>query len=161
MKSVLAVGLLTLAAAVLCAQDKSGGAGGSSGVSSDKEIMDVEQAWRDADLKHDVNALEHLLRLDFMQVDPDGMVWTKRELPPPPKNAPKTKPALNAFKIKMYGDVAVVTGGETYSGPPVSASRFIRIWVKSDGKWQLSVNQVTRVKPVAKAPAAKPHAAKT
>lgn len=155
MKSVLAVGLLTLAATVLCAQDKSASGGSSPSSSSanggEKDILDVEQTYRDAILKQDMSVMEHLLRLDFMQVDTDGMVWTKRDLPPTPKM--KAKPVLNAFKVKIYGDLAVVTGGETFPGPPATANRFIHIWVKSDGQWQLSINQLTRVKPPAKAPA--------
>jgi hypothetical protein len=153
MKSVLAVGLFTVTAAVLCAQDASGGGGSSSSGNTEKEILEVEQTFRDAAFKYDMQAFEHLLRLDFMLVDADGKLWTKRELPPGPKNPPKAKPILSAFKVRIYDDLAVVTGGETLPGPPEVATRFIHVWVKSEGKWGLSINQITQVKAPAKAPA--------
>jgi len=104
--------------------------------------------------------MEHLLRLDYMAVDPDGMVFTKRDLPPGPKVSGKAKPVLNAFKVRAYGDLAIVTGGETWPGPPAVANRFIHIWSKTDGQWQLAITQITRVKAAPKAPA-KAHAAPT
>jgi len=148
MKSVLTVGLLTLAVAVLSAQNtkKPLVPGPDSGAASDKEILDAEQAFRDATFNGDANAMEHLLRLDFMKVDIDGKVWTKRDLPPAPKNPPKAKPVLNAFKVRTYGDLAIVTGGETWPGPPSATYRFIHIWMKSEGHWELSINQITQVK---------------
>lgn len=156
MKSFLAVGLLTLAATALCAQDTSSGGAGST-AAMDKEILDAEQAWRDATFKSDAAAMEHLLRLDYMRVDSDGTVWTKRDLPPGPKNPPKAKPVLNAFKVRTFGDVAIVTGGETWPDPPAITNRFLHVWLKTDGKWEMSIEQITRVKGTAKVPA-KSHA---
>jgi len=154
MKSVLTVGLLTLAAAVLSAQDakKPVAPPADSAAASEKEILDVEQAFRDATYSSDANTMEHLLRLDYMKVDTDGMVFTKRDLPPGPKTPPKAKPVLNAFKVRVYGDLAVVTGGETWPGPPSATYRFIHIWTKTDGHWEMSINQMTKVKGTAKPP---------
>ena len=48
-------------------------------------------------------------------------------------------PRLEDTQVRLFGDVAVVTGIAVYqgtSGGPGSRTRFSEVWVKRAGRWQ-------------------------
>jgi ketosteroid isomerase-like protein len=59
---------------------------------------------------------------------------------------------LDDLKVRLYGDLAVVTGRNTSKGTlhgsaAQGQSRFTDVFVKRDGRWQCLASQVT---PIAK-----------
>jgi ketosteroid isomerase-like protein len=118
----------------------------------EREVLKAEQAWLDASKSFDEGAFQRLLREDYVGVDSDGRVQNKVDLikaaegiasggkrPNPPKRT------INAIRVRLYTDVAVVTGGIAEGPAKGSLTRFAHIWVKSSDVWQLSTSQVTRV----------------
>ncbi len=118
----------------------------------EKEILKAEQAWLDATKSFDENVFQRLLREDFVGVDSDGRLQNKvdlikatEEIASGSKRTNTPKRSLNAIRVRLYGDVAVVTGGMAEGRTKGSLIRFAHVWVKSSDEWQLSTSQVTRV----------------
>jgi hypothetical protein len=121
-------------------------------VLEEKDVLKAEQAWLDASKSFDEDRFQRLLREDYIGVDLEGRVQNKVDLikaaeefasTEKPKNT--LKRSLNAIRIRLYADVAVVTGGMAEGAAKGSLIRFAHVWVKSGDQWQLSTSQVTRV----------------
>jgi ketosteroid isomerase-like protein len=58
---------------------------------------------------------------------------------------------VDDLAVRIYGDTAVVTGrsspkGRTAKGEPIRGQyRFLRVWVKRGGSWQVVAFQGTRI----------------
>lgn len=141
-----------------------------------RAILEKEQTWLKANWAYDANALPNLLRMDYIDVDENGKTRNGAQLLRLWEEAPeakkvatsKLKPNINAIGIKLFGDVALVTGGITFLGAKPDAAgiypaiRFIRVWVKVKGQWQLATSQTTRTVPDHSAvPAKRPPAKKS
>ncbi len=118
-------------------------------------ILKAETAWREAEFKHDVDAVQHLISTDYVGIDEKGHIWTSRELIAAFDAGPKptgAKPQANALRMRFYGsgDVVIVTGAETTPGPKGYSARFTHFWVKSNDVWQLTGAQKTRITDVPK-----------
>jgi ketosteroid isomerase-like protein len=76
---------------------------------------------------------------------------------PAPGDAPRPgRTKYDAFevddlRVRVYGDTAVVTGRSTPRGRDARGQemhgryRFLRVWVKRDGRWQVVAFQGTRI----------------
>jgi len=158
MKSVMIAGILALGATGIFAAD-------SDDLRTDekKAVLDAEQTYIDAALKHDTDTLAKLLRDDYIDVDTAGRARTGREVadiweknPSKIKEVdPKNRPTPTAIRVRLSGDVAIVTGGSTEPGPKGITTRFVRIWVKVNGQWKLTTNQLTKVEPLKPGPPVK------
>ncbi|MDQ3010967.1 MAG: nuclear transport factor 2 family protein [Acidobacteriota bacterium] len=51
--------------------------------------------------------------------------------------------SYDEVKVRVYGDTAVITGRVTTEEKV--QSRFTRVWVKQQGRWQLVSAQSTRI----------------
>ncbi len=149
MKPAIIVVSLTLMSNQAFAQ-----AAGEQTILLEKEVLKAEQGWLNASKSLDVDIFQRVLREDYVGVDLDGSVHTKVDLikaaeaiasGAPRTNAPKR--SLNAIRVRLYADVAVVTGGMTEERAKGFSVRFVDVWVKSSDAWQLSTSQVTRVAP--------------
>jgi ketosteroid isomerase-like protein len=121
-------------------------------VLQEMEVLKAEQAWLDASKSYDEDGFQRLLREDYIGVDTDGRVQNKVDLIKAAEaiasgsqrtNTPKR--SLNAIRVRLYSDVAVVTGGLVDVRAKGSSIRFAHVWVKSSDQWQLSTSQATRV----------------
>jgi len=128
-------------------------------VSQEGAILAAEHAWLDAVKKSDVNALQGLLRDDYINLDVSGRVQTKvevlketDEIASNPKKSESQALSLYAVRVRIYGDVAVLTGGAGVGGPKGSPIRFSHVWVKTKDQWLLSTSQTTRVAPLPNVP---------
>lgn len=58
------------------------------------------------------------------------------------------------IKIRLYGDAAVVTGLSTFTGahkgqpPQTHKERYTQVWVKRNGRWEMTLQQRTSIEPV-------------
>jgi len=147
MKAFLIVAVLSLFPPAVLAQ-----APEEKLVLEEKEILKAEQAWLDASKSFDEDSFQRVLREDYIGVDIDGRVQNKvdllkaaEEIASGHKKASPQKRSLNAIRVRVYTDVAVVAGGMIEGGPKGFAVRFSHVWVKANDQWQLSTSQVTRV----------------
>jgi ketosteroid isomerase-like protein len=122
---------------------------------AEHEVLKVENDWNQALVKRDTASLPQFYADEYLYTDPDGLVWDKaKDL----ANLTSGSAArLSAYKlddtrVRMYGDVAVVTGRNTIKGvfervfSDVSgAYRFTDVFVKRNGRWQCIASQASRI----------------
>lgn len=119
----------------------------------DNAVLDTEQAFFDALLTSDTNALDRLLADDFTIID----VMTGSEIPKPVFVDALTSGLVKfksidrlEAKVRFYGSAAIVTGRTQMSGlfqdqPFVAASRYTHVFFKDDGRWKLAAAQGTPI----------------
>lgn len=103
----------------------------------EKRIRQFAQVWA----KSDVVALGRLLASDYLHIDIEGKVQNRDEwLAYAPSPRPVTRVEFEDAKIRLYGDVAVITGqnaisvsgknaitGEQIEGESVGTIRFTQV----------------------------------
>ena len=125
-------------------------------VAQEKAILAAEHVWLDAVKNSDSNSFQTLLRDDFINLDINGRIQNKVELMKTtdevasnPKKGESQAWSITGVRVRLYGDVAVLTGAATIGGPKGFGIRFTHIWVKSKDQWLLSTSQATRMAPLA------------
>jgi len=120
--------------------------------STEKELIGVENAWKQAVVKRDGAALQRLYADEYMSVDQEGMTWNKKqdiEIDTAGVSRLSTY-KLEDLNVRVYGDVAVVTGRNTATGKVLDSSakartRFTDVFIKRDGRWQCVHSQTTPI----------------
>jgi hypothetical protein len=109
----------------------------------ESKLLALENAWNQAQLRHDAKALDTLVSDTFVYTDYDGTVMNKAQfladLKDPTYNA--TLSTNDGVKVFSYQDMAVVIGRYhtkgTYKHKPFEHyGRFTDTWVYQDTKWQ-------------------------
>lgn len=117
------------------------------------KILALENAWNQAQLHHDANALGQLLPSTFVYTDYDGTVQNKAEFLKDLKD-PQYQATLvtnEDVKIYSYSSAAVVTGTYhtkgKYKGKPFEHwGRFTDMWVFEAGLWQCVASHTNLIK---------------
>jgi len=117
------------------------------------KILALENAWNQAQLHHDANALSQLLPATFVYTDYDGTVEDKAQFLKDLKD-PKYQASLvtnENVKIVPYNNAAVVTGtyhtkGKYKDKPFEHWGRFTDMWVFQDGTWQCVASHTNLIK---------------
>jgi hypothetical protein len=111
--------------------------------SVEKELIKLENEANDAWVKHDAQAYGRLLADDYIGTDWDGTTATKAQELENCKSVKNTYTFLKAddFKVRIYGDAAVVTCRNTeklqVEGKEITEQRRLTdTWVKLAGRWQ-------------------------
>jgi ketosteroid isomerase-like protein len=113
-------------------------------VGSSAAVVASERAWSEAFLRHDLRAISQLLADDFVGIDGRGVVSDKaaelEEAKPPPPGT--TNPILvgeqlSDIRVRMYGDIAVLTAINTahFSDSTIRYRR-TTVWLRRGGRWQ-------------------------
>jgi ketosteroid isomerase-like protein len=136
------ISLLTLLAA--CGgQQQPREAAPSAGPANERaqiELAQVEVAWGRALEAHDTAFFRETLADDFIATG-GPTVLTKAEFLADLGSA-KQKPLpyrLEDTRVRIYGDVGIVTGLITFenpTGPAGPPSRYTEVWVRRNGRWQ-------------------------
>ena len=87
-----------------------------------------------------------------MSVDQEGMAWNKKqdiEIDTAGVSRLSTY-KLEEINVRIYGDVAVVTGRNSATGkvldrPAKAQTRFTDVFIKRDGRWQCVHSQTTPI----------------
>lgn len=118
----------------------------------EQEIIKLENEGADIFVKRDVARFEKMLADDVFMTDVDGKVYDRAGIIAQFKNDPNQwESATNSeYKVRIYGDVAVVTFLTTASGkvngqPAKGQARSTDVLVKQNGQWKLAVTQGTIV----------------
>jgi hypothetical protein len=144
---VLGVAVLVFAGAAQAqtqAQPKSG--------SVEQELIKLENEANDAWIKRDVEAYTRLLADDYMSTESDGSVLTKAQDLALLKSDENTTTSMIAddFRVRVYGDAAVVTFRGTYKNQVkgkegTGQERFTDTWVKRAGRWQCVATHISAI----------------
>jgi len=113
-------------------------------------VRALEASRREALLAGDTVALSRLLAPDFMEISRLGTVRTRvdniRDLASGTLHLTSIK--YDSLNVRIYGDVAVLTGIADNTGtmrgfPFAGKIRYTRIFVRKDGRWQAVLMQQT------------------
>ena len=126
-----------------------------TGASADVEatIKKIEQELTDSLLKSDTSVFEKYLASDYLGIGPDGVTQNKSELLADIKSGTLKLESSNLSDIKVQvadPDMAVVVYRSTdkgmYKGKDVTGEyRWLDVFVKRDGKWQIAIDQGTQI----------------
>ncbi len=139
---VLLIGFTANAQTVTAEQRKSAG-----------EVMATLAVWADAVRDRDTKRLEQIFADDMVITAFDGSIRGKKEeldVLKPNENAKTTSVANEDVGLKIFGEVAVVTGLTKMvfvvaEKPSQMAMRYTAVFVKRDGRWQIVALQTARV----------------
>jgi len=111
--------------------------------SVEQELIKLENDWNDALLKHNWAFLDGIMAEDYTWTDYEGTVITKGQSLASLKSGEDvfTSAVGDEFKVRVYGDAAVVSGRftakEMYKGKDVSGQfRTTDIFIKQAGRWR-------------------------
>jgi hypothetical protein len=117
-----------------------------------EEIKKIEQERNRALLEHNTATLERMTSADYTFINQLGELRTKSEILDGFKSRSYNYDTreISEFKVRVYGDTAVVTGRARQKGVENSKdysgeSRFTRVYIKQDGHWVSVALQVTLI----------------
>jgi len=119
-----------------------------------REILELEDTWRTAVLKSDINALSALLADDYMGITASGMLQTKQEALANirARRIQFTTLILSDRKVRFYGKTALVSSkaevqGTTPEGEISGDFRYTRVYVRDgQGKWKIVSFDTSRIR---------------
>ena len=138
----------TLVVALLCLLASSR-AWAQASSATDQEIIKLEQTVTDAQFKKDRAALERLLADDYLYTHSNGSVLNKAQeiAESMSSDVQWTDSKFADLKVRMFGDVAVLTGRQTIQGTAKGyvpgPRRITDIFVKRSGRWEWAGGQAT------------------
>ena len=154
MKRILFMTVLVAGAAAI-AFSQTGGKKSDQTNNAEQELRELSRQWDEASLGRDTATLARILADDFVYTDARGAVLSKSEYLMSFIKAPDMTQqsfASEDISIRVYGDVAVVTGRSSWKGRSrgkgqfVDAQyRFTDVWVKRNGSWQAVATQGTAI----------------
>lgn len=117
--------------------------------SVEKEIAELEELLRQADLKPNPNFFQTYLD-DQMVLMVDGDICSPKafivDKHQPNKAQKFDRVEVTDMKILEQGDTAIVTGYGNYEGPDGRlAMNFMRIWVKKEDGWKIVAGSMTHL----------------
>lgn len=118
-----------------------------------QEVLAVEYAWTEAHLRGDVETLEAIMAFDYLKIQSDGSLSDKKTTLASyqPDRRAWDVARGDEYNVRIYGDTAVVIGRWTARGnndgqPFDYAARFLSIYVRRDGSWQMVAEQSTEIR---------------
>jgi hypothetical protein len=119
------------------------------------EILKAHEAMEDAFAHHDAAAYERLSLPEFLRIGERGQLLSRTEWIKANVNgntsAARDLPAADDIRIRVYGDVAVMThrhiSRDAKGMTPARPLRMMRAWVRRDGGWKLAATITTIVWP--------------
>ena len=126
-----------------------------TGASTDVEatVKKIEQEMLDGILKSDTSPAEKYLTGDYLGIGPDGVTQNKSEFLSDIKSGALKLESSKYSDMKVQvgdADMAVVVYRSddkgTYRGKDVTGQyRWLDVFVKRDGKWQIAIDQGTQI----------------
>jgi ketosteroid isomerase-like protein len=143
-----------LEAQSLPSQNSESRSAGNAWSNETSRILSLENAWNQAERRHDVRALSLLLADIFENPDSDGSFMSRDQWLAMIKNGGDQYEELgnSGMVVHVYGAVAVVTGMYTEKGKVkgkmvMRSGRFTDTWIKQSGDWKCVASQSTLISP--------------
>jgi ketosteroid isomerase-like protein len=120
---------------------------------AERQVRDAEAARLKAFLDHDVTAMAAVLADEMVHVTSDRRTRNKTQFMDDFVSRPTafSQFVTDDMEVIVAGDVAVARGryhnlvAQRSYGTPLKYARFLRVWVKRNGAWQLLSHQATEV----------------
>jgi ketosteroid isomerase-like protein len=152
---ILAVGIAAVSAG-------SGNSEEDRSTPAEREVRELEARLNRAVVEGDRAFFERVLASDFTHTSHAGKFKTRAEWmaenkfenllgKPQPGKTTYESFEVDDLAVRIYGETAVVTGrstpkGRTAKGEPIRGRyRFLRVWVKRQGQWQVVAFEGTRI----------------
>ena len=118
----------------------------------EQEIINLEQTRVDAVIKGDVAKLEQIFADDLVYTHSNARVESKADFLNSVKTGAIKYESMkhSNVKVSLYGNTAVMRGESDIrvvnNGQPAAFRiRFLNVYVKKDGRWQMAAWQSTRI----------------
>ena len=115
--------------------------------STEQAVQQQDQERIRAQINADTVALRRVYADDFLGIGPTGVVRNKAEVIADFTTHALTYQSITTaeVRVRVYGNTAVETGRSTMVGQDKGKdvpreNRFTRVWVMTDGRWQLVAN---------------------
>jgi len=119
---------------------------------SERELIDLETRWGDAVVKNDADEINRFVDGGWVVIDPEGRTIDRASFLDAIRSGTLRHEAmiLEAPRVRVYGDAAVVTGRATsrgrYAGSAFSTHEVSTdVFVRRDGRWRCVLTQLTSV----------------
>ena len=120
-------------------------------MTAEEELLKLEKEFAEAIVKNDLEGVERLVVDDWIIIGPDGEIVERARFFEVIKSGTLTHDIMESedFRIRIYGDSAVVTGitrtkgkfmGQEFS----TQERATDVFVKRDRRWQCVLTHLTR-----------------
>jgi ketosteroid isomerase-like protein len=120
--------------------------------SVEQELIKLEYEANDAWVKRDVEAYARLLADDYLATGSNGDMMTKAQDLALLESDDNTTTSMIAdeFRVRIYGDAAVVTFRSTYKSQfkgkeSTGQERFTDTWIKRGGRWQCVATHYSKI----------------
>ena len=118
---------------------------------TEQELLTLEKAFAEAIVKNDLEGIGRLVTDDWIIIDPNGEIVDRSRFFEVVKSGGLAHDMMASedFRVRVYGDTAVVTGvtrtrgkfmGQEFS----TRERATDVFVKRDGRWQCVLTHLTR-----------------
>jgi uncharacterized protein (TIGR02246 family) len=119
---------------------------------SEQAVQQQDQERIRAQINADTVALRRVYADDFLGIGPTGVVRNKAEVIADFTTHALTYQSITTaeVRVRVYGNAAVQTGRSTMVGQDRGKAvprenRFTRVWVMTDGRWQLVANHYSPI----------------
>jgi ketosteroid isomerase-like protein len=119
----------------------------------ERELLKANQEYDEALMRSDAAALDRIYSDDFIYTTPDGEVRDKaKQLAFTKRGDLRLESGRSDdVRVRVYGNTAVMTGRFTAKGRFRESlidirERYTAVWVKTQGRWQLVVEQGNFIK---------------
>ena len=142
------------AASLLCATFVAGATDADPHAQLPAELRQAAADFDRAQMRSDAAELQRLLADDYVLYNSSGKVEGKEEFIRDYAGMKLQPFTVEDETIRVFGDAAVLAGVATLQGIDIASGeafssrlRFVDVWRKRDGRWQVAFTQATRDAP--------------
>lgn len=153
-KQLLLLASIILLLATLAAQQSGTSMSSTASTTADQALENRFREYADALTKRDLATLDTIWAPEYTFINPQGELVTKAQRMANLKSGATEFKAINPQreKLQVQGDMAIDVGrvtlqGTKYGGQESSGEyRYMNVWMKKRGQWQLLANQITLIR---------------
>lgn len=115
---------------------------------AEKELTRIEDGWLEASIHGDAKLAAELLAEDYQGMTQSGAVEDKAQFVAEVKAGSLRADSFyqDERSVRIFGETAVSTGRLSLKGEGgITQTRYTRVYVKRQGRWQLIIMQTTRI----------------